>query len=269
MSVLQVAAFVVALIPVVAAHGTVSGIVVDGTYYEGYNPSMQYMSPPPVLIAWSTPTDLDNGFVPTTSYNGPDVICHKVATPGGLEAPVAAGKSVELIWTPWPSSHHGPVIDYMANCNGPCETVDKTTLKWFKIDQGGLLSGYDPGTWVTDVLIANNNSWTVVIPPDLETGNYVLRHEIIALHAASQVNGAQDYPFCFNLAVTGTGTASPAGISAEDFYTPTDPGILFNIYTSFTTYPIPGPTLYSGAVSVSQTLPPAPTASATGISTVA
>jgi hypothetical protein len=157
----------------------------------------------------------------------------------------------------------------MANCNGPCETIDKTTLKWFKIDQGGLISGASPpGTWATDTLIANNNSWTVTIPPTLKTGNYVLRHEIIALHAAGSSGGAQNYPFCFNLAVTGTGSAAPSGISADSFYTPSDPGILINIYQVLTTYVIPGPTLWSAAVSMTQTRPAAPTSTGVGIRSV-
>jgi cellulase len=77
------------------------------------------------------------------------------------------------------------MITYLANCNGPCETVDKTTLKFFKIDQLGLV---DPtvldGYWGSDIMIANNNSWSVVIPPSIATGNYVVRHETIALHSA-------------------------------------------------------------------------------------
>lgn len=135
-------------------------------------------------------------------YGTADINCHIAATPGQIAAPVKAGGKVQLNWTPWPISHKGPMIDYLANCNGPCETVDKTTLKWFKIDGVGLI---DPtkitnGYWGSDVMIANNNSWTVVIPPTIAKGNYVLRHETIALHAAGQSNGAQNYAFCFNLA---------------------------------------------------------------------
>jgi hypothetical protein len=123
-------------------------------------------------------------------------------------------------------------MDYMANCNGPCETVDKTTLNWFKIDAVGLLNpAVSTGYWGTDVLINNNNSWVVEIPPTLKKGNYVLRHEIIALHAAGSANGAQNYVQCVNLAVSGTGTAVPAGVKATTFYTATDPGILFNHHT--------------------------------------
>lgn len=46
------------------------------------------------------------------------------------------------------------------------------------------------------VCIANNLTATVAIPSDIAPGNYVIRHEIIALHSAGQENGAQSYPQC-------------------------------------------------------------------------
>lgn len=259
------------LISVVVAHGTVSGIVADGIFYEGYNPSYQYITPAPITVGWLVPLDLDNGFVPPSSFNNSDIICHKSATNAQIEAPIKAGGKVELQWTPWPVSHKGPVMDYLANCNGPCETVDKTTLNWFKIDAVGLLNpAVTDGYWGTDVLINNNNSWVVEIPPTLKKGNYVLRHEIIALHAAGSANGAQNYVQCVNLAISGTGTAVPAGVKATTFYKSTDPGILFNIYTTpVSAYTIPGPAVWSAAVTLStQTIQPAPTASASGVYTV-
>jgi cellulase len=150
--------------------------------------------------------------------------------------------------------------------------VDKTTLNWFKIDAVGLLNpAVSTGYWGTDVLINNNNSWVVEIPPTLAKGNYVLRHEIIALHSASSVNGVQNYVQCVNLAVSGTGTANPAGVKATTFYTPTDPGILYTgLYnTPVGNYTIPGPALWSGAVALaSQTVMAAPTATASGVYTV-
>lgn len=257
---------VIALASRVAAHGTVTGIVADGIYYEGYHANFQYMQDPPVVVGWSTPDDLGNGFIAPDAYATGDIICHLNATNAGTSAPVSAGGTVELQWTAWPSSHHGPVIDYLANCGGDCTTVDKTTLEWFKIDAQGL---YDdttvPGNWASDTLIANNNSWTVNIPSDIASGNYVLRHEIIALHSAGESDGAQNYPQCFNLMVTGTGTATPSGTLGEALYSETDAGILVNIYTSLSTYEIPGPTLYSGAISMSETQMPAATAVGTGV----
>jgi len=156
--------------------------------------------------------------------------------------------------------------DYLANCGGDCTTVDKSTLEWFKIDAQGL---YDdttvPGNWASDTLIANNNSWTVTIPSDIASGNYVLRHEIIALHSAGESDGAQNYPQCVNLMITGTGTATPSGTLGTALYSETDAGILVNIYSSLSTYVIPGPTLYSGAISMSETQMPSATAVGTGV----
>jgi cellulase len=164
------------------------------------------------------------------------------------------------------------MISYLANCNGPCETVDKTTLEWFKIDQVGLI---DPtvldGNWGSDVLIANNNSWQIVIPTTIATGNYVVRHETIALHSAGTAGGAQVYPFCVNLAITSSGTDNPAGVSAETIYDESSPSLVYNIYATppLPDYTPPGPALYSGAITtLSQTLPAAPTASASGVYTV-
>lgn len=138
----------------------------------------------------------------------------------------------------------------MASCKGECSTVDKTTLEFFKIDEAGLISdATSPGTWASDDLIANNNSWSITIPSTIASGPYVLRHEIIALHSAGSTDGAQNYPQCINLMVTGGGSDTPAGVLGESLYTETDPGILVNIYMTGLSYTIPGPTLYSGGSS--------------------
>lgn len=232
----------------VAAHGHVSHIIVNGVYYENYDPTTHWYQPdPPTVIGW-TAAQQDNGFVEPNNFGTSDIICHKSATPGGGHATVAAGDKISLVWTPeWPESHIGPVIDYMAACNGDCETVNKESLRWFKIDGAGYDSS--KGQWAADALRENGNSWLVQIPPDLAPGNYVLRHEIIALHGASSPNGAQAYPQCINLRVTGSGTNQPSGVPGTSLYTANDPGILFNPYTSPVNYPVPGPALIPGAVS--------------------
>jgi lytic cellulose monooxygenase (C1-hydroxylating) len=91
----------------------------------------------------------------------------------------------------------------------------------------------------------HNTSWEVTIPRNLKAEKYVLRNEIIALHTAGTINGAQNYPQCFNIRVTGSGTASlPQGIPATQFYKPTTPGIVFNIAANLKSYPIPGPRVW-------------------------
>ncbi|KAK3303392.1 glycoside hydrolase family 61 protein [Chaetomium strumarium] len=249
----------------VAAHGHVRNIVINGVSYQGYEPSMSYMPNPPKVVGW-TASNQDNGFVAPDAFASGDIICHKSAKNAGGHAVVAAGDRIFIQWDTWPESHHGPVIDYLANCgDAGCETVDKTSLEFFKIDEVGLVDGTSaPGFWGSDQLIANNNSWLVEIPSNIKPGFYVLRHEIIALHSAGQANGAQNYPQCFNLQVTGSGTASPAGVLGTKLYTPTDKGILANIYTSPVTYEIPGPALIEGAASIEQSSS-AITSSATAI----
>ncbi|KAL2865353.1 lytic polysaccharide monooxygenase auxiliary activity family 9 protein [Aspergillus lucknowensis] len=243
MSLARTTGFALASAALVAGHGFVTGIVADGQYYGGYLVTQYpYTDSPPEVVGWST-TATDLGFVDGTGYSGPDIICHKDAKNGAISATVAAGGKIELQWTEWPESHHGPVIDYVANCNGDCATVDKTTLEWVKISESGLL-GSD--NWASDELIANNNSWTVTIPSSLASGNYVLRHEIIALHSAGNENGAQNYPQCVNLEITGGGSDSPSGTLGTKLYTNTDKGILFNIYQDIDSYPIPGPALWTG-----------------------
>lgn len=97
----------------------------------------------------------------------------------------------------WPDSHKGPVITYMAAVSGEFSAVSKADLKWFKVDAAGLLDDTTvPGNWSTDALIANNFTSTATIPSNIASGNYVVRHEIIALHSAGTENGAQAYPQC-------------------------------------------------------------------------
>lgn len=231
----------------VAAHGHVSNIVINGVSYQGYDPtSMPYQQNPPAVVGW-TASDTDNGFVAPSSFGDADIICHKSATPGGAHVEVAAGDSISIQWNTWPESHKGPMIDYLAACSGDCEDADKTALEFFKIDG----AGYDAATstWASDVLIANNNSWLVQIPSNIAPGNYVLRHETIALHSAGQADGAQAYPQCFNLAVTGSGTDVPAGVLGTALYKADDAGIVVDIYNGLTDYTVPGPALIDGAVS--------------------
>lgn len=253
MAFLQTAALLGSLAASAYAHGRVTSITADGESYNGFLNDYLYMASPPDIVAWSAQNG-DNGFVDGTSYTSGDIICHKESKNGKITAKVAAGSKVEIQWGPdaWPESHHGPVIDYLAKCDGDdCTTVDKETLKFFKIDEAGLIDGSSaPGKWASDELIAADGKWSVTIPESLAPGQYVLRHEIIALHSAGSANGAQNYPQCFNLEVTGSGSANPEGVLGTALYTPEDAGILVGIYSPLgDSYEIPGPALWDGASS--------------------
>ncbi|PYI04310.1 hypothetical protein BO78DRAFT_320619 [Aspergillus sclerotiicarbonarius CBS 121057] len=268
MSLSKVASVLLASASLVAGHGYVSSIEVDGTTYGGYLvDTYYYKSDPPELIAWST-NATDDGYVSPTNYDSSNIICHRGSSPGALSAPVAPGGTVKMTWNTWPDDHHGPVITYLANCNGSCSDVDKTALQFFKIDAGGLIDDTDiPGTWATDELIDDSYSRNITIPTDIEAGNYVLRHEIIALHGAEDLDGAQNYPQCINLNVTGSGTATPSGTLGTALYKDTDPGIYIDIWQTISSYTIPGPTLYTAGSTATATAAAVTAAAVTGAST--
>ncbi|KAI0007325.1 glycoside hydrolase family 61 protein [Xylariaceae sp. FL0662B] len=232
---------------IVAAHGHVDYIVVNSVQYKGYDPTSDpYQATPPTVVGW-TASNTDNGFVAPDSYASGDIVCHKSANAAAGHAQVAAGDSISIAWNTWPDSHKGPMLDYLAACDGACESVDKAALKFFKIDGAGYDSA--TGTWASDTMIANNNTWLVQIPSTVKAGNYVLRHETIALHSAGSVGGAQNYPQCFNLEITGSGTEVPSGTLGTALYKEDDAGIVVDIYNGLSTYAVPGPTLIAGASS--------------------
>ncbi|KAF7585394.1 hypothetical protein BBP40_011031 [Aspergillus hancockii] len=249
MSFFKVAWLILGTAGLAASHGHIDRIDIHGKSYGGFlvdkYPSQQSV---PDLIAWST-ADTQDAYVQTFDYNQSNIICHQDAKPGVLAGEVAAGGRVTLHWSRWFQDHRGPVISYLANCNGSCASVNKTKLEFFKIEEAGLLNNSkSPGRWASDELMAANNTWTVRIPANIAAGNYVLRHEIIALHNAMKDNGAQAYMQCINLKVVGNGTATPKGIPATQFYKPTYPGILVDIFNNLRTYVVPGPVLYNGKV---------------------
>jgi cellulase len=193
-SIIQAAALLGALAASVKAHGHLSSIKVDGTAFTAYDPSFQYQNPAPEVIEWSCPECLDNGFVDPSMYaDVSKIACHKDATAGAKVAKVAAGGTVDIQWNTWPESHVGPVIDYMAKVDD-ATAATSGDLNFFKIDE----AGYEGGEWAATKLINNNLTWSVTVPKNIAAGQYVLRHEIIALHSAGQTNGAQNYPKCIS-----------------------------------------------------------------------
>lgn len=83
------------------------------------------------------------------------------------------------------------------------------------------------------------------VPACLKPGYYLVRHEIIALHSAYSEGGAQFYPGCHQLSVSGQGTTQPTSglVSFPGAYGSKDPGIVFSIYGQ-SPYTIPGPKVF-------------------------
>lgn len=265
----------------VSAHSHIAYVLINNVHYHGYDPSGRTTNPPNGVV-WPNRA-IDDGFVPPSNYSTSDIICHREGRPAQAHAPVHAGDKIHVQWNGWPVSHKGPIMSYLASCAGHnttdgCASVDKTQLRWTKIDNSSPgfinMTGGIPGKWATDQLIANNNSWLVGIPSSLAPGPYVLRNEIIALHYANTQDGAQNYPNCVNLWVeppagkvvsiiegggrgpVRTVSTMPAGytgpvnmlaptqgVPATQLYKSNDPGVAIDIYRTLTTYVIPGPTV--------------------------
>jgi lytic cellulose monooxygenase (C1-hydroxylating) len=82
------------------------------------------------------------------------------ATPASESATVAAGSSIDLQWSDWFHDHQGPIINYLAKCDGDCATANKTALKFFKIQEAGFLNSTTPALLATDEMIHNRTVWT-------------------------------------------------------------------------------------------------------------
>jgi cellulase len=160
---------------------------------------------------------------------------------------------------PWPTSHKGPVLSYLAPCNGPCSAVDATSLKFVKIaEKGWIDDSIEEGYWAADQLLEDDSSWNITVPMELKAGEYVLRTEIIALHQAhlavgngtKSPVGAEFYPQCISLSVEGNGARSvEGGVDARRFYRGDDKGIAYRTLhetREHADYVIPGPKIWEG-----------------------
>ena len=77
--------------------------------------------------------------------------------------------------------------------------------------------------------IAQGQKAKVTIPDQLASGNYLIRHEIIALHNGAAAGGAEFYAGCVQLKVGGDGTEGPTSDELLEFpgaYKDDDAGIL-------------------------------------------
>lgn len=74
---------------------------------------------------------------------------------------------------------------YMASCGGSCSSQNSANLNWFKIAETGLVSGNWPtGVWGTGQ-VQNTLKYTTKIPAALAPGEYMIRHELLAIHQAN------------------------------------------------------------------------------------
>lgn len=236
----------------VSSHGYLGTIIVDGKTYKGYDPYSGIRNAQATQYAWTT-YQVSGGYISPHEYNSPDIICHQNASAGALYIPAKPGSKVTFQWGEWVYGfvHPGPMIDYIAKCNGECASQDKTTLQWVKMDYAGIITGPDGKEhFASDIMEGLNEfgpgghwNWNITIP-NLAPGKYVIRHEIINLYRAGS-GAAQNYPQCVNFEISGSGTEQvTGGVPATELYKPNGTGLIWSTGNKGP-YPEPGPPLAS------------------------
>jgi len=232
-------------------------------------PSMTYAGA--TTAAWTAVRQWTGYYTndPVTSVTTLDIRCNvdgsTAFAPNVLT--VAAGKTLGFTVTP-DIYHAGPVLAYMAKVPSgyTASNWDGAGAVWFKVFAQGP-------TYTSAALVWPSADVTEVdftIPADTPSGDYLFRVEHIAVHTAGSVGGAQFYLSCGQITVTGGGSGTPGPLVAfPGAYSPTDPGILINIYYPVpTTYIMPGPAIWTGGAGGSAPAPPTSTKSTTPVTTM-
>ena len=187
---------------------------------------------------------------PIASLTSSDMFCGRgPATSSGV-CEVAAGGSLTVEMHAQPGdrkctqpaiggAHYGPVLVYMAKV---ADAKTATSGSFFKVAEDGY-SG-TTASWGTEILNANCGKRAFTVPKNIASGDYLVRAEALALHAG--VGQPQPYVSCFQVKVTGGGSANPAGVAFPGAYKLSDGLFTKAIYDSSFKYVSPGPAVYSG-----------------------
>jgi hypothetical protein len=224
------------LIPSAHAHGFVFTFGVDGKEYKGNIPNGRTDPSPIRQVSDQSPIH---------GATNPTVNCGMGAPNAALVVDAMPGSEVSWDWRTaslgkWPHNT-GPLLTYLASCGSTtCDKFDARTAKWFKIDEAGKDNN---GVWIQQQTM-DGNVYSTNLPKNLAPGDYLVRHEIIALHLATQKGGAEFYPSCQQIRVGGSGTGVPTQnelLSFPGAYSDDDPGIFTpNVFDPNSNYVFPG-----------------------------
>lgn len=278
----------------VSAHGQVSSVSSGGVTNEG--PNIYYSADSRnsgtairTMYKASSPAYVLSG----DFNNNAKMSCEEASGAPSL-LKVAAGDSVTVQWVgstsellnqpgtgttsdnPWVHAM-GPIMDYIAECDGDCSSYDATSASWVKLAEFGIDNSqsissdlrqtmtnkpepYYPkgsGLWGMAKLVQDGSQWTINIPSVLKDGQYILRHELSAMHSnkvsGSSTSGPQNYIACIQIEVTGGGSTSlPEGTLAGSLYDTNGDYANFNVYSSDNaaqSFVVPGPAVWDQASS--------------------
>ncbi|KAI1331137.1 lytic polysaccharide monooxygenase [Xylariaceae sp. FL0255] len=167
---------------------------------------------------------------PVTNVSSEAIRCYQLNSGGAADTQaIAAGSTITFNANP-SIYHPGALSAYMAKvpAGSTAATWDGSGAVWFKVYQD--LPTVSSGQYVWPSMGLTTVPFT--IPTCIADGDYLFRVEHVALHVASTVNGAQFYLSCAQITVSGgSGSETPTDLVAfPGAYSPTDPGLLINIY---------------------------------------
>jgi len=234
-------ALAASLAPSVLAHGFLRSITIDGQLYKGNIPNQSNNSSPIRVI---------DDITPVKGATNRAVNCGKNALIAAQVVPANPGSLVAFDWasgddTTWPHNI-GPMFTYMSTCgNTTCDNFDAINAQWFKIQEVGQRPN-NLSQWAQFDLFEGKTA-NVTLPNDLPAGDYLIRHEIIALHLGNEAGGAEFYPSCSQIRLAppsnNTLVQQPSvTVSLPGAYSDTDPGIFVpTIFDPVQNYQFPGP----------------------------
>ena len=178
--------------------------------------------------------------------------------------PAPSGATLTFEFRLWPGLEQPGVID--SGHKGPCAVYVKKVDDmfadaaagpgWFKIWEDGY--DVEGDRWCVDTLRARDGLLSVDLPAGLPSGYYLVRTEVLALHAAYR-GDPQIFIGCAQIFVQ-SGPEGELDIPGEyeasipGYVDGDTPGLEFDIYQSpVPEYPMPGPPLYAPPASSSST----------------
>ncbi|EFQ27394.1 glycosyl hydrolase family 61 [Colletotrichum graminicola] len=208
-----------AIVPQAMAHYVFPALIVNGEETERYE-----------FVRAST-----NSNSPVTDVTSDGFVCNIGANDASVLAKtktkaVKAGDEIGFT-AESDISHPGPLAVYMSKAPSGVASY-KGDGDWFKVYELTTSDITSAGLqWASDGL----RNFTFTLPKEVPTGEYLVRVEHTALHAAGSKDGAQFYISCAQISVTGgaSGTPTPT-VKIPGVYTGEEPGILINLY-----YPVP------------------------------
>jgi len=242
---------------VATAHYFFDTNIVGGVQQPAYKYVRQSTRPTkynPIKFSNAPTADIRDG----SFADGPDIRCNQGAFSSAAKTQVLtvnAGDEVRMkLAVGAKMGHPGPGLVYMSKAPAGVQAYDGSG-DWFKIYEEGVCEG---GDFTSTAWCDYNRDFIAAkIPKDTPNGEYLVRMEHIGVHR-SHVNQPEHYVGCMQVKVVGGGSGTPGPlVKFPGAYKATDPYANFSIYNGRKAFTMPGPAVWKGGATTSNTSPAA------------